>query len=31
MLTTLYNAVSAATDWFWGVPALVILIGGAFT
>ena len=28
MLTTLYNAVSAATDWFWGVPALVILIGG---
>lgn len=28
MFAAVYHAVSAATDWFWGVPALIILIGG---
>ena len=28
MFAAVYHAVSAATDWFWGVPALIVLIGG---
>ena len=28
MFAAIYNAISAATDWFWGAPALIILIGG---
>lgn len=28
MLSKLYDAVMAATNWFWGIPVLIILIGG---
>jgi len=28
MLTSIYNAIMAFTDWGWGLPILIILIGG---
>ena len=28
MLSTIYNAISAFTDWLWGIPILLILVGG---
>ena len=26
--TGIYNAISAFTDWLWGIPILIILVGG---
>lgn len=28
MLSSVYNAVSAFTNWLWGIPILLILVGG---
>ncbi|MCD8362414.1 MAG: amino acid carrier protein [Lachnospiraceae bacterium] len=28
MLTGIYNAFSSFTDWVWGIPILIVLVGG---